>query len=876
MNSLPPLTTVRGVSILTRLTLRRTLNRWQSGRWFRKKAVGVTGRAGTAPKSGIKLIYFVILGPIMMVNGFNIGSRALLHLADATRTVAPASDGRIVVSAVTKAAVVKAYDALRQARAMTDPAKSLEYDGLWHRYLERTFTSEVNREILSEDEEKARLARMEQVFAERGPEGFVSTAQQNVFLTPGTWPGSDREPLFLSGTGLLLLLFTCSLGFTALGIGNKDLGQVEWSFEWLYTFPVSTRSLFASKLSTYLLLGTAGWLLFPLLGALYADAGWSFWGPGLPLAAAAGLYLLVLVASGAMAVEVAARKFLSLSQLKNLQALFTVLGMVFLFLYFGCSTSQPVADFLVRLARPLPALFAWNPAELPVLLARHPLGGGSFPLVLAAIAGWGILLVAISIGICERLTRDGLIRAGGPYQGGRQAKAVAIRAEGLRGIPGKEVILLLRDRSLMMQVLCMPLLLVGFYLFTNSNLIRAARGNFHHAATLAYCVGAYVLINSAMQILNQENKTLWQLLTFPESLLSILLKKVALWAGVALAYTGVTLLVLAYFSRSLHGSAFIDVFLALYGVVLYAFIAAGIGVLATNILETEARARMRVGMVYLYLLLVGMYAYAIYAPSIWSKLAQLVLSTLLAFALWQKVRDRLPYLLDPLEAAPPTISLADGLIAALSFFVLQGIVWLILQHEETWSVAKHVTLSYGIAGCITTAAFLFTFHRQRVPDLWRHLGYQPAKNTDEGRLWKRALLFGPLGGLAAAAGAFAYTHLLDLVPSWQIWKKDVELSSLLSQNGNSLWLCLLAVVGAPLFEEFIFRGLIYRGLRRSFNPLPATLASAALFALVHPSYAVIPVFGLGIVTAIAFERSRLLWAPMLAHAIYNACVLFLK
>jgi ABC-2 type transport system permease protein len=55
--------------------------------------------------------------------------------------------------------------------------------------------------------------------------------------------------------------------------------------------------------------------------------------------------------------------------------------------------------------------------------------------------------------------------------------------------------------------------------------------------------------------------------------------------------------------------------------------------------------------------------------------------------------------------------------------------------------------------------------------------------------------------------------------------------------------------------------------------VPATLASAAIFAIIHPPYAVIPVFVLGVCAAVVYERTRILAAPMLVHAIYNATVL---
>jgi ABC-2 type transport system permease protein len=77
---------------------------------------------------------------------------------------------------------------------------------------------------------------------------------------------------------------------------------------------------------------------------------------------------------------------------------------------------------------------------------------------------------------------------------------------------------------------------------------------------------------------------------------------------------------------------------------------------------------------------------------------------------------------------------------------------------------------------------------------------------------------------------------------------------------------VLAVVAAPLCEEFIFRGLIYGGLRRSMSAPPAMLMSAAIFAVVHPPLSMLPVFVLGLCTAWTYERSKTLLAPMLVHA----------
>jgi ABC-2 type transport system permease protein len=102
------------------------------------------------------------------------------------------------------------------------------------------------------------------------------------------------------------------------------------------------------------------------------------------------------------------------------------------------------------------------------------------------------------------------------------------------------------------------------------------------------------------------------------------------------------------------------------------------------------------------------------------------------------------------------------------------------------------------------------------------------------------------------------------------------MNSFLGRADRSLWICALAILAAPLFEEFLFRGLIFKGLLRSTGPVLAALASAALFALIHPPMSVIPVFGLGIATAVSFRRSGVLLAPIVTHAVYNTCVIFLN
>ena len=91
-------------------------------------------------------------------------------------------------------------------------------------------------------------------------------------------------------------------------------------------------------------------------------------------------------------------------------------------------------------------------------------------------------------------------------------------------------------------------------------------------------------------------------------------------------------------------------------------------------------------------------------------------------------------------------------------------------------------------------------------------------------------------------------------------------------------LFIAAVVGsallAPVAEEVLFRGVLYQALRKHMGAVGATLGSAALFTLLHWWPAMVPEFlFLGIVLAVAFERTRSLYPPMVMHAAYNVAIM---
>jgi ABC-2 type transport system permease protein len=867
---------VRAVWIIARLALRRQLNLLMSFRFRRKSSgSGEARRLGTPSKSSGRSIVGAIVFFFMFVNGMFIGANAISGIYTASRNTVGHGD-KIVVSFFTYRQLVDADDALREIRQDSDLAERGKYQDLWNRYVEGALSAETRLAPLTEAEERASLKEMRALFDKKGAAGFASAPRATFVVSAKIWPRSAAAgSAFVNSLGVLLLLWMPIMLGMSLATTNKDLGQVEWSLEWLYTFPASARALFASRLCTYSFLNPLVWcFLLPFIVQVYLAGGYGWAAVAMGLLVT--IYLAILAGAMTLVLEVELRKTMNLSRLKNLQAAFTILGTVALLIFYAASFSGTAKAFLVHRAASIPSVWIWNPFSVPLVLGIPE--ATSWQLLAGVLEMIVVLGAVISFALlgCEWLTRDGLVRAGGPYQGLRGKSVARSRGGVLTGIAGVEVRLLTRDRNLLTQVIFIPLLLPGYYLIISPRMLSAMLGNFSHAALAVFAIGAYSFASSAIPLLDREGKTLWHLLSLPHSLVSIFLRMAMFWAIVGLLYGSVVLAIIIHFGAHLHLSAFGDALLALYGIALYAFIAAGLGILATDVLESERRARIRVSMVYLYLTLAAMYANIFYAPSAWTKFAQLVLSTLLAVALWQKVKDACPYLLDPTERPPRSISLADGMIAALSFFVVQGVGIVIMPHLSSAALSEQITIAYIVAGLSVASVVLLTFWRQGVPALWENLGL--VRRDDEGHRLsvRQAVIQGAFWGGVAAFGAIVYLRALSLFPEWQVWKRNAELHSFLAPASQPILICILFVVAAPIFEEFLFRGLIFQGLRRTAGPILGVLGSAALFALVHPPIAVVPVFGLGIAAAISFNKSKYLLAPIVAHAVYNGSVLLLN
>jgi membrane protease YdiL (CAAX protease family) len=94
----------------------------------------------------------------------------------------------------------------------------------------------------------------------------------------------------------------------------------------------------------------------------------------------------------------------------------------------------------------------------------------------------------------------------------------------------------------------------------------------------------------------------------------------------------------------------------------------------------------------------------------------------------------------------------------------------------------------------------------------------------------------------------------------------VSLAQALTPEGIFFWFVVGGLI-APLIEELIFRGLLYRAWEAQWGWGWSMLATSALFAAYHP----VPfaAFISAIIFVAVYRRTGSIWAPIMVHGIGN-------
>lgn len=648
----------------------------------------------------------------------------------------------------------------------------------------------------------------------------------------------------------LLLLVLCS---TSIGSANWELGRAAWSFPWLLTFPVPTRAIVLAKIGEYTLVQPLPWFtVFPLCWQLLRAVG--FGGPAPLLAIAATLGFAALTASLRFLLETWLRLRFSLQTVRSVQGTCALLGIAGFGLLISLVMTGSTPGWFLALSQRTAAVASWLPMGWPLAIGRGDLVGAGLGL-----AGL-LLLVALVTMACTRLLGSGSERSGGVDSGRRHARrhpaAAGPRPLGRIGMLKKELLLLVRDRNFLAQTIGVPIFILGMQLFLPRGDVDTGPVLQRMAPTLVYFASVAALSTGCFMVLSSEGRALWLLYAQPVALAAQLRRKVYLWAAVAmtLAIGAFTLLTGAHFAAA-PWWWLLDLFCVAIGVFGAAWLAAGIGSLGTDPAADQVPRVPKPRYVYLFLYLSGSYVIGLASVDLAVRAASMLVFGTLAWSLWQRTGDRLPWLLDPHGRRPATLSAYDAGAAVTTFLLLQTLLTLLMQGTSSPLLVQ--SLAFAIAGGGTMAVFGLLLMARSLP-LREHLGFTPRSTAS-------ALAWTVVGIVAGAALGWLGLEWLELAQA-NGWTEPEPRRT----RGMDRVLLLLLTVGlAPVFEELLFRGLLFQALRRSVPLAIAAVWSALLFMVLHPVAGWPMVFLLGLACAMLIARSGFLPACMGMHAAYN-------
>jgi uncharacterized protein len=142
---------------------------------------------------------------------------------------------------------------------------------------------------------------------------------------------------------------------------------------------------------------------------------------------------------------------------------------------------------------------------------------------------------------------------------------------------------------------------------------------------------------------------------------------------------------------------------------------------------------------------------------------------------------------------------------------------------------------------------------------WRNLGFRKFNGSALG-----------LGcGLLLVTYVFVFIHNLIMVALGVITQGDV-IFKLFNDIKSPAMLFFLGIVMAPVVEEMLFRGFLFKGFRQRYGWKAAPILSSLIFGLSHLQLAaIIPTFLFGCVLAYVYHRTNSLFPGMILHFSIN-------
>jgi membrane protease YdiL (CAAX protease family) len=828
----------RTVALLLRAARQRARGRAEQNR-------KLLGRKGGSADSQAFLTF---LGYIVIGAVHACAALLLYGSVDASQRLAAEASGRRAVSVAT----LTQLERLEREATHEDPARRSSPD-----VIQNAARGVLQKE--ASDRRGDHGVGLFEHYQRHGRAGFVARASSWGFARTG-----PPAPLVALLGSLLVGGWFLTLVLQGEGLEFDLQRRRHPMWEWLLGHPVDPRAVFLAEMlaplsvNPFLAMAPVFWV--GLFWIAYDDFG-------LALAAglAAGVPIAVAAGCATKAIEIVS--FLKLP-VRSRGAVLGILAWIgqasYLLLVFAAFGE----GILLAIARRLAGLAAQAPAPL----LGWSLGLGSASAWKGVLACWLVSLatVAVAAQVSARATRHGLAGGFGSAVDAPRPLAPSSAIFRLLRDPlhRKELLWLWRDRSALIQVFLVPLTAAGYQLFNFRHMLMEAARGWHLMAGASVLLGTYFLMTLGPRSLLSEGAALWIPLTWPRGLDHLLRAKARLWCVVScVVVLPLLLLTVLRFPAATLQIALVAVLWVAFAVSL----AEKSVTLVTVVRESGEIDPVPHGRRWAAWLGTFTFAIGVISQRWTLAFAGVVFSWMTAAAMWQNLRARLPFLFDPWSErlpTPPTV--LHGMVALSATQEAMAIVTLILVllvgPDHLWFA---ITIAYGVAAIGVAWAFTLWLAGRgvRARTIWRWSEAPPGR---------RRLLGGLLAAVGAglALGVFgeAYVQVLEQLARWG-WLPPVPAMGV---GTGRVWLAVVSIGMAPVGEEFLFRGLLFKSLQREWGVGRAVLGSACFFAVYHQPLAWIPVGLLGAACALLFRRSGHLAPSVLLHMTYNAVVVGMR
>ena len=168
-----------------------------------------------------------------------------------------------------------------------------------------------------------------------------------------------------------------------------------------------------------------------------------------------------------------------------------------------------------------------------------------------------------------------------------------------------------------------------------------------------------------------------------------------------------------------------------------------------------------------------------------------------------------------------------------------------------------------------------------LPILWKILAKDELYRSTKKITLRTAPKPGAVNALFAVFMGFGLSTIINLLVSisgLSDWMYEMNPDRFDAISSLPIWAdVLILCIIAPVFEELLFRGVMFRRLRDYVSFLPAALCSAAIFGLVHFDIVTgISAFVIGVIMAWLYEYTGSIFSSMLFHFGFNFYSVFIQ